>query len=306
MNAARGTVQPRVDTEIEALVRINLEDLARSFGVADLRLLVQALAVVFRRPAEQFARQMLEMDRAIAAHGRQAFRTLARSYANRVTLEGFGAVPASGPLLLVSNHPGMADTPLLIGTIPRDDLRIVADDRPFLRSLPGVYARLIPIPEERSGASGVMRALVGHLRAGGAVLSFPAGRIEPDPLSMPGALASLDGWSRSIGLAARLVPGLRIQPVCVAGVISRQSLHHPLTLLRRSQKEREQLAASLQLLYRLTAPHRWPVAVRVRFAPPIPAAAVAGESVEQASEAIIDAVRDFYRGCILDWGGPPA
>lgn len=292
-----------MDSDLDALVRINLDDLARSFGIARSLPLVRALRLLFRGPADRFARQMLAMNREVPERGRAAFRTVARAYANRVTIEGIEGVPSRGPLLLISNHPGMADTPLLIGTIPRGDLRVVAEDRPFLQSLPNVYPLLIAIPEDRGNLAGVIRSLVGHLRSGGAVLTFPAGRIEPDPLSMPGALRSLESWSHSIGLAARLVPELRIQPVCVAGVISRQSLRHPLTLLRRRQKDREQLAASLQLLYRLRSPHRWPVTVRVRFAPPFAAPAARGGSVQEASEAIMDAVRLFYERCIRDWGG---
>ena len=54
--------------------------------------------------------------------------------------------------------------------------------------------------------------------AGGeAVLTFPGGRIEPDPAVLPGAVEALNHWSSSADLFARLIPGLEVVPVVVSG-----------------------------------------------------------------------------------------
>ncbi|HEX2738965.1 MAG TPA: hypothetical protein VHM69_00855, partial [Rubrobacter sp.] len=49
-------------------------------------------------------------------------------------------------------------------------------------------------------------------------------------------------------LFARLTPGLAVVPVVVSGVISPSALRIPLTRLRRRRRDREWLAASLQML----------------------------------------------------------
>jgi len=46
--------------------------------------------------------------------------------------------------------------------------------------------------------------VAAYLRSGGAVLSFPAGRIEPDPDVWSGALQSLNTWVDSAVRCARL------------------------------------------------------------------------------------------------------
>ncbi|MGH3148999.1 MAG: glycerol acyltransferase, partial [Rubrobacter sp.] len=109
------------------------------------------------------------------------------------------------------------------------------------------------------------------------VLTFPGGRIEPDPAVLPGAVEALDRWSSSVDLFARLTPGLAIVPVVVSGVISRAALRNPLTRLRRHRRDREWLAASLQML----APALRDVTVRVEFGRP----AYAGPDVCDAVRA---------------------
>lgn len=53
----------------------------------------------------------------------------------------------------------------------------------------------------------MVRAAADHLRAGGALLTFPAGAIEPDPaLRLADALTSLAGWRNATELFVRLVP----------------------------------------------------------------------------------------------------
>ena len=65
---------------------------------------------------------------------------------------------------------------------------------------------------------------------------------------MPGAVEALDRWSSSADLFARLIPGLEVVPVVVSGVISPSALRNPLIHVRRSRRDREWLAATLQVL----------------------------------------------------------
>ncbi len=191
--------------------------------------------------------------------------------ARRVEVEGRANVPREGPLLLVANHPGLCDTVALFAATPRSDLRVVAAERPFLDALPNTSRYLFTVAETSPGRFGLIRAVSRHLKGGGAVLTFPGGRIEPDPAVLPGAIEALDGWSASVDLFARLAPGLAIVPVIVSGVLSPTALRNPLSFLRRRKEDREWLAATLQLL----TPGLYDVTVRVEFGRPIRADAEA-------------------------------
>jgi hypothetical protein len=87
------------------------------------------------------------------------------------------------------------------------------------------------------------------LEEGGALLTFPAGEIEPDPATfgLQRAAASLQNWSDSYTLFARLAPRTQFVPALVSHVISPDAQRHPLTLLRRTARDKEKLAAALQV-----------------------------------------------------------
>jgi hypothetical protein len=78
-------------------------------------------------------------------------------------------------------------------------------------------------------------------------LTFP-GEIEPDPAVLPGAVEALGRWTSSAGSFACLAPGLAVVPVVVSGVISPNASRLRLTRLWRRRRDREWLAATLQML----------------------------------------------------------
>lgn len=96
-------------------------------------------------------------------------------------------------------------------------------------------------------------------------MNFPGGQIEPDPALHPDAADSLKRWSDSIDLLARLVPELTVLPVAVSGVISPNALRSPLARLYRTDKQREWVAATLQVML----PRYRDTHVTVRFGQPI-------------------------------------
>jgi 1-acyl-sn-glycerol-3-phosphate acyltransferase len=166
-----------------------------------------------------------------------------------VEVEGRENVPADGPLLLVANHPGLADALALFATVPREDLRVVAAERPFLAALPNTSRYLIPVSEaSHPKRFGAVRIATRHLKGGGAILTFPGGKIEPDPAVLPGAIQALERWSESLDLFARLVPDLTVVPAVVSGVLSPTALRNPLIFVRRRPRDREWLAASIQMM----------------------------------------------------------
>ena len=284
-------------TQLDSLIQVNIQDFLVAFGLENLRRGRKALERLCWLPARRFASQMVEFDHRVGEEGLQkaSQRTL-DSYVAHLEIVGQQNIPSSGPLLVLSNHPGMTDTLALFASLARPDLRIIASERPFLRSLSNVSRHLIYVPEEASHRMGVVRNVVSHLRGGGAALTFPAGEIEPDPHCMPGAVDSLDGWSESMAVFARLVPETRIVVAIVSGVIWQATLSHPLTRLRKQRKDQERIAASLQILAQTLRPSLRPVATRVSYSPALPA----GELASQGAAALKEAIAAQARRLILN------
>jgi hypothetical protein len=253
---------------IELLTQINLDDVVGAFGFRN-PLLASVLRALCRRPARKFAAQLLAFDAAVARIGLAASaRELQRLHVRELIVTGSEHVPRVGPVVALSNHPSMTDTLCLFAALDRSDLKVIALRRPFLQALPNLAQRLFFIGDDRAARLGVVRGMGRHLRRGGAALTFPAGRTEPDPDVYPGALASLQTWSDSVGAFLRLAPETVVLPVAVRGVVWKRTAHHPLICLRNSYDQRELLANALQLLSQLVFDLR-PVRVHVHFGRPI-------------------------------------
>jgi hypothetical protein len=277
--------------QVDTLTRVCVDDLLSAFGLAELRRsgVGRLLDLLFWIPARHLARQVATYDRIVGQSGLGPGGAWAlERMVRHVDVAGRENVPREGPLLLVVNHPGLADTVALFATIPRPDLRVVAAERPFLDALPNTSRHLLPVAEASPGRFGLIRATTRHLRGGGAVLTFPGGRIEPDPAVLPGAIKALERWSASMALFTRLVPGLTIVPVVVSGVLSPAALRNPLSFLRRRKEDREWLAATLQML----APTLYGVSARIEFGQPIYA-----DAEVPVVRAVLEEARSLIERC---------
>lgn len=231
------------------LTWLNTGDICAALGLGQRTHLRGLVELACRPPAQRFARQMLTLDRIVGEAGLDTGGAwICAQLSDGLAVRG-GPAPRHGPLLVVANHPGLLDAAALFAAIGRPDLRILAITSPFLQALPHISGHLFAVGTTPGARTAAVRAAVRHLRAGGALLTFPAGRIEPDPLSMGGAEATLSEWSASLNLLTRLAGPLTVLPAIVGGVIAPAALRHPLTRIRRSPRERQWLAAILQLMW---------------------------------------------------------
>lgn len=228
-----------------------LTDALDAFGLngRSARLTRHVLGRALAGPVQRLADEIVTFDRDVAAAGlRYSARRALPYYARGITVQGCGHVPEDGPLLVVANHPGLADALALFAHLPRADLRVIAAHRRLLCALPATAAHLVTMPADAVPRLAPLREAIGHLRCGGALLTFPAGRIEPDPAHRDNAPDSLAHWSSCIDVFARRVPGLNVVPAAIGGVLSSTACAHPLTRLRRHPRDRDWLAATLQML----------------------------------------------------------
>lgn len=292
-----------MSSQVDTLTRINLDDLVSSFGWQNKPLPAALLRGLFIGPARKFARQIVEYDNLVGQVGlnEASCQFLQTHYIHDLRVHGKEHVPASGPILVLSNHPGMTDTVSLFAAIDRADLRIIAMHRPFLASLFNITRRLSYISDEPSERMRAVRQISSHLRAGGAALTFPAGKIEPDPLVHSGALESLHDWTDSSGNFLRFAPETKIVPVFVSGVVWERTERHWFTRIKKTCEDREKLATSLQLLAMVAREAR-PTTVHVRFAKPITMEEVGSTDSDCIHEVLMERMHALIR-CQNDGDG---
>jgi 1-acyl-sn-glycerol-3-phosphate acyltransferase len=285
----------RMPSQFETLTEINLDDLVNAVGWQDrprLRAILRRAAIGLARA---FAGQMVEYDQDVGRTGLQAAsRTFLGKHARGLRVFGGQHLPTSGPLLVLSNHPGLSDTLALFSALDRPDLKIIARHVPFLAALANISRQLYYLNGDAAQSMTMVRGAAAHLRAGGAILTFPAGDIEPDPEVYDGALEALDGWDDSAGVFMRFAPETTIVPALVSGVIWQQTARHWLTRTRKSREEREVLAAALQLFIMLTLQPR-PTTITVRFGRPITLADVGAPEIGRIHEAVTERMRELLR-----------
>lgn len=267
---------PPASTVAELRRTISTEILVAA-GVPRTGLLQAVLRPLVWLPAQRFSHLMAELDHRVASDGlTEAVRWLLPHLVDGVRCFGVQHVPASGPLVVASNHPGSYDVLSIISALSRDDLKIYVSDVPFLRSLRACQRHLIHTPPAAHERMAAVRQGIEHLRAGGSLLVLATGLVEPDPAVMPGAEDALVNWSRSLPLLVRRVPGSRLLVAIVSGVLAPPVLRHPVTMLRRDPRLKQMLAEFIQVGQQMLFGRRFGLVPEVRFAPPLEATDLGG------------------------------
>lgn len=236
------------DARLAAAIAQNNRDMVQAFKLDRFGLLNDIASRLFDLPARHITHLVFDFDRTVGERGLAAASDwLLQQFTALVTVTG-ALPPTPGPLLIVSNHPGLVDAMMIFAQLRERPLRVLAADRPILHLLPHTTDYLIFIPDEPERRLTAIRAAAAHLRKDGVLVTFPGGHIEPDPALHVDAAESLRHWSDSIALFGRLVPDLRVLPVAARGVISPRALRHPITRLYRTAERREWVAATLQVM----------------------------------------------------------
>lgn len=121
-------------------------------------------------------------------------RLLLRVFYRRIEVVGLDRVPATGPVIVAANHQNaLVDPMLLLATIPRR-LRPLAKAPLFRHPVIGPFlclAGAIPVHRRQDPGSdpaqnvAMFRAAAATLGAGGAILIFPEGVSQAEPVLMP-------------------------------------------------------------------------------------------------------------------------
>ena len=134
-------------------------------------------------------------------------------------------VPATGPVILASNHASFLDPPL-VGAAANREINYLA--RESLFRFPGIgwllrKVNAVPVDREGGGAAG-LRAIFDRLLKGGAIILFPEGTRSPD--------GTLQKAKSGIGLTV-IKSEAPVVPVRVFGTFEAYSRHHAIPRPRK-------------------------------------------------------------------------
>lgn len=234
------------------LAALSATEMVAALGVRTApKLVQQSLALPFYAASRTLGRTLAGLDDAIASHGLPAAAALTLERFG-VGLQTSGVDLREGPRLVLANHPGAYDALALMSALGRKDLRILAADRSFLRALPRLSSHLLFVAEHPGERAGALKRAVRHLRSGGALLHFPAGKIEPDADFEAMGAPLLEPWQP--GVAALVAACARFDgQVMVAGVRGVHSPRAKRWLLNRMAERRgiTTLSPLLQMVGRL-------------------------------------------------------
>ena len=247
-----------------------IDEVIGAFGFASNSWQRQVLAVFLRPISRSFAHLALRLDAAVASYGLgPAFNELLPYLVCDVQVVDSQAIPAEGPLLILANHPGAYDGPLIAASLPRQDLKIIVSTVPFLQSLPHFHSYLIEVTREASDGMRGARQAIRHLRQGGALLTFPSGIVDPDPDVLPGAQQALEDWKPSIELLLRRAPETQVVIAIASGVLAPSWLRSPLVRVQPESWRQRKLAEFLQVMQQAVLPGSLLLRPRVTFAAPV-------------------------------------
>jgi hypothetical protein len=247
-----------------------IDEVCYALGIGRSGAMRRLLGPFIRRPAARLGRIAARADEEAGRSGLSGgSRRILPDFNLTVSARGSELIPAAGPLLIVSNHPGALDSIAILSCLPRKDVSVLISDVPFTRTLPSAARHFIFVPLRPGGRGPALRSSIGHLRKGGALLLFAHGDVEPDPEVSQSADTPFQDWSRSIDLMLRAVPECRLQVAIVSGVLVRRFLNSPLSKIRRSPARRQKLAEALQLCRQAISPRSVRTHVHVSFARPV-------------------------------------
>jgi hypothetical protein len=269
-----------MDAETKALSHSLVVEIAGSVGFRNSPLAQQLAWILFRPVTNRLARIGMTFDRDVVQYGfSAAMGNALQDFVSKVTARGQQEIPSSGALLVLSNHPGTYDSLIISSTLRRDDLCIISGDIPFLKKLPQAHKHFFFTSEHDQNIRMLAaRQAIRHLRAGGALLLYGFGHIDPDPAVYTDASSVIDDWSPSIDLLLKVVPGAQVLVTLTSHVVSPKWRHSPLYHLRRRPLDQRRLVEFGQVMTQLVFPGTFRQSPYISFASPVPADTLRKES----------------------------
>lgn len=261
--------RPEKFPDLDTLIDVLLFEVSNHFKIGIGSSLDKVVRCLGYLPAKRFALIMRQFDNLIVEKNIwQAAREVLNQFTDGWKFKGQENIPKDGPLLVVANHPGVADSVACMAAVERVDQRMIAIERPMLVAMPNASRYMIYLEEENPLRFDVMRTIMDALRKGEAVIIFPRGNLEPDPAFIPGAVDSVKRWSESVGVFLSKVPDTKVLPLISANVVAPKAWNCLLARNAQNLKMRQQIAMVMQaVMQRVFSKGGWKIPIHVIASP---------------------------------------
>jgi 1-acyl-sn-glycerol-3-phosphate acyltransferase len=261
---------PDVYAEADTLTRQIADEVYKALGFSKEIWWRRFFEPLLNRPSSAFAEICTGFDYDVANYGfRKAAERILPCFIKFTTVNGAENIPDDGPLLIISNHPGTYDSLVIAANVPRNDLKILAGNIPFLKNMPATQNHMIHTTLDTHTRMTVLRKALRHLKSGGALLIFGSGGIDPEPAHMSGAEEEIDQWSPSIGFFMKKVPNIYSLVTIVSDVLLPMYINHPLTIFRNKRRDKQRISEFVQVIQQILSPGKILLTPRISFAEPI-------------------------------------
>ena len=258
------------ENEIVALSLYLIDEIINAVGLTKSAGMQRVFNIFLGKITMYLSGICIATDRKIASDGFPAATGwMASHWVHEVTTRGAASVPAEGPLLVVCNHVGAYDILVVPSQINRRDIKIIASDTPFFKSLPNASRHMIYASDDPGKRMAAARQGMAHLQEGGALLLFGTGLIDPDPAVYPQSETEIGNWSPSIDIFLRKVPQARLVICIVSGIVMPRWAHSPLTWLRRVDWQKRRIAEYGQVIEQLLFRGKPNISPSMTIAPPV-------------------------------------
>lgn len=302
---ARLEREASTDPQVLSLSRALTDEIFNALGLSRRGLARRAFGGLFSKATARMAEIGVAFDRRCREQGLpRASAWALTNWCTGIQSRGTESIPPDGPLLVVSNHPGTYDALVIASELGRPDLRIIVSDIPFLKRLPHACGLFFFVDEEVGGRAVAARAALRHLQAGGALLLYGTGLLDPDPALFTDAALTFDRWSRSIELFVRRVPQAHVVPCVVSHAVAARWAQSPLTWLRRDPLDKRRLAEFGQVIQQLFWPGRLYLSPRVSFGVPMEAAALLDGKAGEVMDGLVHRQRALLEDHWMAFGRP--
>jgi len=244
-------------------------ELNKSLGFKSGGLSHMFLRPLVWKPMFRFSEMAVTFDYLVVREGWQkASAWFISHFVDRVEALGVETLPAEGPLVVASNHPGAYDSLVISSFIPRDDLKIISSDIPFVKQFPDTSKHMIFTAADPHTRMKAARQALRHLREGGSLLVFARGTMDPDPAFMPNSEQEISNWTSSLGLFLRSVPQTQVAISLISGVLEPKYIKHPATIFRAGRVNKQRLSEFFQVMHQVLMPGNLMVSPYLSFTAP--------------------------------------
>ncbi|MDO9129588.1 MAG: hypothetical protein Q7U34_06960, partial [Anaerolineales bacterium] len=152
-----------MDADIKALSDSLIYEILNALGLPKTESLHRTLLPLFHKATDKLATIGVTFDRLVTEAGfPKAAEWALSSWCRGVKARGSQHVPADGPLLVVSNHPGTYDSLVITSRLGRDDVKFITSDILFLQKLPHAYSHFINTTLDAHNRMASARAAIRH------------------------------------------------------------------------------------------------------------------------------------------------